>query len=443
MRDRAVQLQLIPLKDIVTAKRGLTYNADQLTGGVDGAMAYFNMKSFLKSGGLNSGGMKTFYGHVPAEYLLGGRDVLIANTDVTPNSDIIGSAAVVPTELFGKSTFSHHVTRLTVEDRAVEPRYLARALLLERVRQAMRAESRGTTVKMLDLSGALEIKIGILPQPEQKIVVEILDTLDTTTRLTETVIAKLGRIKKGLLHDLLTRGIDANGELRRPQSQAPNLYKRSSLGWIPVEWDIVTLGQVADIASGVTLGRTVKGIGTVELPYLRVANVQDGYLDLRDIKLVPIFRSELERFRLRVDDVLMNEGGDFDKLGRGAVWSGQIQTCLHQNHVFRVRCNQLILKARYLAALSASALGKTYFVQASKQTTNLASINSTQLKAFPVCLPPLDEQEAIIEQISVLDERVEQEQEKLTKLGQMKSAIMDDLLSGRVRVTPLLEATTE
>jgi type I restriction enzyme, S subunit len=275
---------------------------------------------------------------------------------------------------------------------------------------------------------------------EQIKISHVLDTLDTTIRQTEAIIEKLKQVKQGLLHDLLTRGIDANGELRPPQSEAPELYKESALGWIPKEWAAHALGTLADVSGGVTLGRSISGPGVVELPYLRVANVQDGYLDLNEIKTVQVLSSEVPRYKLEPSDVLMNEGGDFDKLGRGVIWSGELETCLHQNHVFRVRCSRADLDPRYLAAYSASRFGKSYFVQASKQTTNLASINSTQLKAFPLMLPPPEEQRAIVEKLAGLDLRVESEARTRQKLLAQKSGLMDDLLTGRVRVTPLLES---
>ena len=134
------------------------------------------------------------------------------------------------------------------------------------------------------------------------------------------------------------------------------------------------------------------GRNTVELPYLRVANVQDGYLDLSSVNMIRIPKSHVEKYLLRVGDVLMNEGGDFDKLGRGSVWKGAIHNCLHQNHVFKVRPKSGVLASDYLAAVSASPYGKAFFVLASKQSTNLASINSTQLKSFPIPLPAYNEQ---------------------------------------------------
>jgi len=130
----------------------------------------------------------------------------------------------------------------------------------------------------------------------------------------------------------------------------------------------------------------------------------------------------------------MNEGGDADKLGRGTVWESQIEGCLHQNHVFRVRADRRVLEPWFLAHVSASAYGKKYFLGASKQTTNLATINSTQIGAFPIPLPSVEEQRRIVEILSSHDALVAQEQATLKKLYRLKTGLMSDLLGGRVRV---------
>lgn len=276
--------------------------------------------------------------------------------------------------------------------------------------------------------------------PEQRRIAEILDTLDAAIRRTEQVIAKLRQMKQGLLHDLLTRGLDDNGELRDPDRH-PEQFQDSPLGWLPNSWDIRPLSDLAEVASGITLGRKLSNGGTIEFPYLRVANVQDGYIDTTEIKTIRILPGELSRYALKKGDVLMTEGGDFDKLGRGAIWDGRITTCLHQNHIFRVRCISPVLNPRYLAYLSSSNHGKSYFLSSSKQTTNLASINSTQLKAFPVLLPPVHEQNAIEGAITTYDRMEEKEKQALKKLVQLKQGLMNDLLTGRVRVPVPEEAT--
>src|SRR5690606_28997388 len=91
------------------------------------------------------------------------------------------------------------------------------------------------------LNAAIEVPDDLA---EQRAIAQILDTLDTAIRETEALIGKLKAVKQGLLHDLLTRGIDANGELRPPQSEAPQLYKESPLGWIPRGWEVVEVGEV-------------------------------------------------------------------------------------------------------------------------------------------------------------------------------------------------------
>jgi type I restriction enzyme S subunit len=140
---------------------------------------------------------------------------------------------------------------------------------------------------------------------------------------------------------------------------------------------------------------------------LRVANVQDGYLDLSLIKLIEVEESNIDRYLLKPGDVLLTEGGDFDKLGRGAIWQGEINPCLHQNHIFVVRPKDELLMPEFLSHLTGSAYGKSYFLKCSKQSTNLASINSTQLKEFPVLLPPLMEQKKIVEAIHEWDYAIE------------------------------------
>jgi len=261
----------------------------------------------------------------------------------------------------------------------------------------------------------------------------MLEAADEAIATTEAVIAKLKQVRAGLLHDLLTRGLDENGGLRDPIAH-PESFRNSPFGRVPCAWRVIQLREVADIASGVTLGRNLDWAGTMELPYLRVANVQDGYLDLADVKTVRIFPDELDRFRLRRGDVLMNEGGDYDKLGRGMVWEDQIPVCLHQNHVFRVRCRPDVLNCYFLAAVSGSETGKRYFLRSSKQSTNLASINSTQLHAFEVPVPSLAEQEAITKILKAQDDQLTTEARGLVKLHSLKSGLMTDLLTGRVRV---------
>lgn len=259
----------------------------------------------------------------------------------------------------------------------------------------------------LSSSALAAMSMAVPPTAEQQRVAEVLETLDAQIAFYERIIRKVEKCRIGLLDDAL-RAADFD--------------------------EVVPLGSLADIGAGVTLGSEPSGPGTVARPYLRVANVQDGHLDLREIKFVRVRRSDLGRFELKPGDVLMNEGGDADKLGRGAVWNGEIRGCLHQNHVFRVRCNSALLNPQYLSLVSGSASGKRYFLTASKQTTNLATINSRQIRAFPVPLRPLARQLQIVEAVEVLTAKIKTERGNLEKARLLRSGLTTDLLTGRVRV---------
>ncbi|WP_413801586.1 hypothetical protein [Streptomyces iranensis] len=199
-------------------------------------------------------------------------------------------------------------------------------------------------------------------------------------------------------------------------------------------WPWRTLGSVANVSSGVTLGSEPVGKGTVELPYLRVANVLDGKIDTTDVKRVRILESQYERFALREGDLLLTEGGDLDKLGRGAVWDGRIEPCLHQNHVFRVRCGTQMLP-EFLALYVASSMGRAYFQSVGKQTTNLASINSTQVKGMPVPAPTVEEQERLLEPIRAVRGRTDSLREQLSKLSMVRQGLVEDLFGGATQVS--------
>jgi type I restriction enzyme S subunit len=193
-------------------------------------------------------------------------------------------------------------------------------------------------------------------------------------------------------------------------------------------WPVVSLGDVTEIQSGVTLGRQLRG-STIRLPYLRVANVQDGRLDLSVIKEVEILPSEIEKWQLMSGDVLLTEGGDWDKLGRGTVWRAEIPNCIHQNHIFRVRANPNEFDPDFIAAIIASPYGKAYFQAASKQTTNLASINQRQLKSFRLFHPPLEEQRRFVARSNAFRAKVKTLNRLQSETAAELDALMPSILS--------------
>lgn len=177
----------------------------------------------------------------------------------------------------------------------------------------------------------------------------------------------------------------------RGKYKEPAAPDTTDLPELPDGWVWVRLDTIAAIKGGITVDKKRKDPTARLVPYLRVANVQRGYLELRDMKEIEAPSSSIEDLRLLPGDILFNEGGDRDKLGRGWVWEGQVEECIHQNHVFRARLYLHEMNSK-LISWWGNSFGKYYFLRVGKQTTNLASINITKLSEFPVPLPPIEEQ---------------------------------------------------
>ncbi|MBS0533262.1 MAG: restriction endonuclease subunit S, partial [Proteobacteria bacterium] len=122
------------------------------------------------------------------------------------------------------------------------------------------------------------------------------------------------------------------------------------------------LADLADIGSGITKGRKLSGQKTREVPYLAVVNVQDRKLDLSTVKAIEASEEEISRYRLRDGDLLLTEGGDPDKLGRGTLWACELPEVIHQNHIFRVRVRSNSVLPLFLNWLVSSPYGKRYFL---------------------------------------------------------------------------------
>ncbi|UYB40148.1 restriction endonuclease subunit S [Streptomyces sp. Je 1-4] len=250
---------------------------------------------------------------------------------------------------------------------------------------------------------AIEIMLPSLE--EQRCIAEILDEVD----------AQIGHAKRQREKLMVAAAADAAHVLREISADPG------------VKW--TALDQLAEISAGVTLGGEEPETDAVSLPYLRVANVQDGFIDTTDIKYVTVRNGEIERYRLQVGDVLLTEGGDLDKLGRGGVWGGTIDPCLHQNHVFKVRCDSTKVLPQFLAEYLASPSGKRYFLGVAKQTTNLASINSTQVKCAPIPLVPLEGQRRVLASLEEWTQRISVADRDIQKMSALRKGLAKRLLN--------------
>ena len=192
----------------------------------------------------------------------------------------------------------------------------------------------------------------------------------------------------------------------------------------PMDWPTYHLADMADIVSGITKGRKTKEKDLIEVPYMAVSNVKDGYIDWTTIKTILATQSEIDQYRLLPGDVLMTEGGDPDKLGRGAIIQNLLENCIHQNHIFRVRLNENVILPVYFAEFLQHQKAKQYFLQCAKQTTGIASINMTQLRGLPTLVPPRALQKDFTNTVEQINKSKLTIQQSLDKLEVLKKALM-------------------
>ena len=205
---------------------------------------------------------------------------------------------------------------------------------------------------------------------------------------------------------------------------------------LPEGWIYARLAEISRIGSGMSVSKARKLQEPVEIPYLRVANVQRGALVLDEIKTMQVERSSLNDLMLEKWDVLFNEGGDRDKLGRGWIWEGQIDPCITQNHVFRAMPYLASDFHSKFISNWGNTFGKQYFEKGGKQTTNLASINKGVLSMFPVPVPSMTEQKLLIEMLEdtmTLIESLEHEVEiGVAKSETLRQSILKKAFSGQL-----------
>ncbi|MGR5498241.1 restriction endonuclease subunit S [Vibrio diabolicus] len=290
--------------------------------------------------------------------------------------------------------------------------YLESELFQQPLRLLSRSAQNGFNKKDLG-----EFDFPLAPLPEQKRIVEKLDEVlaqvDTIKARLDGIPDLLKRFRQSVLASAVSgklteewRGMNAVTPVndlihscvvtdKRNNKNAEKPFRQDEITKeIPASWTWVRLARITEVVSGVAKGSKTKS-EVVTRPYLRVANVQRGYLDLSEIKEITVPVDKAESLVLKPGDILFNEGGDIDKLGRGWIWEGQVINCIHQNHVFRARVYSSDVEPKYISHYGNSR-GKEYFLREGTQSVNLANINKTTLSLLPVPLPPKEEQKEIV-----------------------------------------------
>ena len=289
--------------------------------------------------------------------------------------------------------------------------------------------------KILSYSELKNKPIVVPPLAEQEHIAAFLDAecaeIDTVLEKTRASIEEYKKLKQAVITQAVTKGVRGD----RPM-------KDSGIEWIgdiPAEWRKTQLRHCATIKSGITLGKKYeKADNLVERPYLRVANVQGGYVDLSMLTTIEVTKDEDLKYRLCDGDVLMTEGGDRDKLGRGCVWHGEIEPCLHQNHIFAVQTRKDTLLPEFLEYLTVSDVGRSYFDVTAIKTTNLACTSSSKVLAFTIPLPSVEEQAEIVEALNTkcagIDALIAKKQQYLTEIENYKKSLIYEYVTGKREV---------
>lgn len=262
-------------------------------------------------------------------------------------------------------------------------------------------------------------------------IAEALDTLDAAIRGTEAVVAKLRALKQGLLHDLLTRGIDANGDLRPTQPEAPHLYHQTPLGWLPKEWEVRLLDDVAQRGSGHTPSKSVASYWNGGIKWVSLADshrLDQVYIRETDKEISEAGLANSSAVKHPENTVILSRDAG---IGKSAILGSEMAVSQHfmawrcgakLNHMFLYYVLQ-----REKPKFEAIAMGST-----------IKTIGLSFFKKYTIALPPRPEQDRAAEILLEAEGNVIGQEEELGKLKSLKFGLMDDLLTGRVPVTPLL-----
>ncbi len=189
----------------------------------------------------------------------------------------------------------------------VDSRFLAAVVHSPRFVEYAIAGMTGVQHPRTSWAHTCEFEVPAFTLDEQQRIADVLWLVHEAIGISEALVEEGQALKRAAMQTLFTRGL-------RGEAQ-----KETEIGPVPESWEIVSLSDCAFVQTGVAKGRKLDDSESIRVPYLRVANVQDGYLDLVAIKTISVRTSEIKGYRLQHNDVVLTEGGDFDKLGRGFI----------------------------------------------------------------------------------------------------------------------------
>jgi type I restriction enzyme S subunit len=312
-------------------------------------------------------------------------------------------------------------------------RFLVHYLRSDIGQERMLADAGGSTIKHLYITKLAQMEVPVPPREERTRISDILDTIDSTIAHTSSLLAKLKQMKAGLLHDLLTRGLDENGELRDAIGH-PQQFKDSPLGQIPKNWKFTEFGAL--IAEGPQNGiyKPESDYADNGLPIVRIDGFYDGVLaNQESFRRVRLTEAEIRRYALNKEDILINRVNSIDFVGKSAIVLGITEATVFESNIMRLLLKRELILPAYAIRLICFFMQRQLRSQA-KSAIAQASINQYDVRSCIVAIPSVEEQAQIVERIDTLDSRIRTEEAYRDKLKLQKQGLMHDLLTGKVRV---------
>lgn len=308
-------------------------------------------------------------------------------------------------------------------------------VLLTKKQELMRYANQTTIPEVRPEVIKEKIYIPLPPLLEQRKIAVILETIDNAIEKTDAIIEKYKRIKQRLMQDLFTMGIDENWQIR---SEKIHKFKYSPLGRIPEEWEVVKLSDISNqIIDGTHFTPTYVEDG---VPFLRVTDIQNKSIKLNNVmKISPDEHKFLiRRCKPEYGDILYSKNGTIG-ISRLIDWMWEfsifVSICL-----IKPKYNKISNK--FLKYFLDSEWVKKQIMFRSKQLS-IINLHLEEIKEFLILLPPLPEQQRIAKVLSQIDEVIEKERAYREKLERIKKGLMEDLLTGKVRVNCLIEEADE
>jgi type I restriction enzyme, S subunit len=329
-----------------------------------------------------------------------------------------------------------HVTIARPDEKKVNPKYLAALLESAPIQTSIETYcfSGSTNQVELNRTELSDLILPLIPREAQNVVATILSTIDQAIAQTEAIIAKQQRIKTGLMQDLLTKGIDEAGNVR---SEATHEFKDSAIGRIPIEWEVESFGnRVKESAFGPRFSSTAYSKeGNFAL--LRTTDVDvEGEIRYKQMPLAKLPELEFYKHILQKNDLLITRSGT---CGVTSVFKEFVTPTIPGAFSIRFRLCEELVSPDYV---------KIYFnwEQGRKMLLDLAeggvqkNIRGSAINQMLFAFPSIDEQYKILESLTIVHSKIESDRNVLNKFKLHKTGLMQDLLTGKVRVTDLLEA---